>query len=141
MNPSLNKKRVSWMNASLKKKKTTCFLKVPQNRTNYFVATQMGLLCVKKNKQWLTKKMETFLDQENENFLGTKKMETFLDQENENFLRPRKWKQFLKKRKKPLSSKLNYKHQITLCSSFVFGKAKPNFPKTATTERFFLSLF
>ena len=32
-------------------------------------------MTAKKNKQWLTKKMETFLDQENENFLGPRKKE------------------------------------------------------------------
>ena len=42
-------------------------------------------MTAKKNKQWLTKKMETFLDQENENnFANKKKRKQFHEQENEN---------------------------------------------------------
>ena len=56
-------------------------------------------MTAKKNKQWLTKKMETFLDQENGNILGprkwkhswTKKMKKFCEQEKKKtILRTRK---------------------------------------------------
>ena len=57
-------------------------------------------MTAKKNKQWLTKKMETFLDQENGNFAGPRKWKQFCEQEKKKtILRTRKKKTILRTRK------------------------------------------